>query len=235
MIESTLEFEHASLEQALRAFLTLPEGLRPSHCSRGEDEKSDLITDPEKFVVSAINQTPGPYLKNLLCTYDISLAGDKPIICNCFLEVEPMLARQFLIHMAAAQPTFGFACAQEERYQRNRVTTKQGINTIESWVGRDPQKYVPGFYWLTLLSESLAAQHSVPLSAVEKVAQEHIELEGGQHLFRFYERPKDWQTTSDVAALISSLPGVFDVEKVKPQLAAAKNFLDLHAVTKNWK
>lgn len=179
MIESTLEFESASVRRVLQAFLTLPQGLRPSHCSRGEDEKGDLIGDAEKFVDSAINQTAGPYLKNLHCRYDISLAGDKPIICNCFLDVEPMLARQFLTHMAAAQPIFGFACSPDEREQRNRVTTKQGINTIESWVGRDTKKYVPGFYWLTLLPEVLAAQHGVPLSAVKQVAQEHIELEGG--------------------------------------------------------
>ena len=86
-----------------------------------------------------------------------------------------------------------------------------------------------------MLPESLAKQHGVSLSAVEKVAREHIELGAGQHLFRFYDRPEDWRSTPAVAELCASLPGVFDVEKIKPQLTAAKNFLELDAMLRNWK
>jgi len=243
MIESTLEFQSADLRSIVAMFCALPEGLRPTHHSLGEDEAGEPILDTEKFLDSLLGAGLGPFLKGPRVTYDIGffdgLVGSErvksnSIICNCFLEVEPSLAKKFLAHMAVAQPIFGFACMQEERYRRNRVTTKQGVNTIESWVGRDTQKYVPGFYWLTLLSEALAKKHGVPLSAVEKVAHEHIKIEG-QHLFRFYERPEDWQATSAVAELCASLPGVFDVEKVKPQLSTAKNFLDLDAMLKNWK
>jgi len=235
MIEARLEFAPGSLKQVLRKLLSSPADLRPTHHSLGEDEKGELITDPEEFIELVKEQTPGPYLIGRRCSYDISVPVPKPIVCHGFLEVEPSLAEQFLTHMATAQPIFGFACVQEERYQRNRVTIKQGVNTIESWVGRDTQRYVPGFYWLTLLPDALAKQHGVPLSEVEKVAQEHIELEGGQHLFRFYERPEDWQATSAVAELCASLPGVFDVERVKPQLPAAKNFLELDSMLRVWK
>jgi hypothetical protein len=90
-------------------------------------------------------------------------------------------------------------------------------------------------YWLTLLPDALTTQHGVPLSAVEAVAQEHIKLEDGQHLFRFYKRPEDWQATAAVENLCASLPGVFDVEKVKPQLSAAKNFLEFNSMLREWK
>ena len=235
MIDSTLEFPPQALRVVVAAFLALPDGLRPTHQSVGEDDVGEPICDRARQVETLAKRTSGFFLKGPRVTYDINLAGTKPIICNCFLEVEPSLAEQFLTHMATVQPIFGFACAQEERYQRNRVTIKQGVNTIESWVGRDTQKYVPGFYWLTLLPDALARQHAVSLSKVEKVAQEHIELEGGQHLFRFYERPEDWRATSAVAELCASLPGVFNVEKVKPQLPAAKNFLELNSMLREWK
>ncbi len=39
----------------------------------------------------------------------------------------------------------------------------------------------------------------------------------------------------EVAKLCSSLPGVFDVEKIKPQLTTAKNFLELDAFLRSWK
>jgi hypothetical protein len=110
-----------------------------------------------------------------------------------------------------------------------------GASKIESWVGRDTQRYVPGLYWLTLLPEALARQHGVPLAAVRAVARQHIDLENGQHLFRLYERPEEWQETSAVTDFSASLPGVFDVEKIKPQFMAAKNFLDLNALVREWR
>lgn len=243
MIQSTLEFHSADLRSIVAAFCTLPERLRPTHHGLGENDVGKEILDTETFLDSLSGAGLGPFLKSSSATYDIGyfdgFVGGKrtkssSIICNCFLEVDPAVAKKFLLHMAIARPVFGFACAQDERHQRNRVIIKQGVNTIESWVGRDTQKYVPGFYWLTLLSEALATTHSVPLSAVEEIALEHIGLEGGQHFFRFYERPEDWRTTSAVATLCGSLPGVFDVEKAKEQLSKATNFLELDAALRNW-
>lgn len=243
MIEAALEFQSADLRSIVAVFCTLPEELRPTHHSLGEDEVGEPILDTEKFLDSLLGAGLGPFLKGARVTYDIGffdgLVGSErvksnSIICNCLLEVEPSLVKKFLVHMAAAQPIFGFACAPEEREQRNRVTTKQGVNTIESWVGRDTQKYVPGFYWLTLLSEALAKKHAIPLSAVEKVAHEHIKIEG-QYLFRFYEQPEDWQKTLAVTELCASLPGVFNVEKIKPHLSAATNFLDMNSLLREWK
>lgn len=235
MIEARLEFRPGMLQQVVSKLLSLPAELRPSHHSLGEDEKGRPIHDGHVFASSLIERSPGPYLTGDNCSYDISLASPRPIICHGCLDVEPGLAKQFMVEMASLKPIFGFACAQDERHRRNRVVTRQGMNTVESWVGRDTQKYVPGLYWLTLLPDALANQHGIPLSIVETNAREHIKLEGGQHLFRFYERPDDWQTASDVTELCASLPGVFNVEKVKALLSTAKNFLELNAMLRDWK
>ncbi len=234
MIEANLEFAAGSLKQVLKKLLSLPADLRPTHHSFGEDERGKLIADPERFMHSAAEQSPGPYLTGLRCSYDLSVPRAKPIRCSGELDVDHSLAKQLLVHMATARPIFGFACAADERHQRNRVTVTQGVNTIESWVGRDTQKYVPGLYWLTLIPAALADQHGVPLSAIKKVAQEHVELDSDQHLFRFYERPENWRDISAVAELCASLPGLFDVQKVKPHLQAAKNFLELEAILKTY-
>jgi len=137
--------------------------------------------------------------------------------------------------MAKANPIFGFACTIEEREHRNRVTTKLGINIIESWVGRNTQKYIPGLYWWTLLPASLAEKHGIPLSTIIGAALEHIELEGKQHLLRFYEKPEDWQSAAAMAELYRSLPGVFDVEKMRSKLEGARTFLKLNAIINAWR
>ena len=65
----------------------------------------------------------------------------------------------------------------------------------------------PVLYWWTLLPASLAEQHGIPLSVLVGAAQEHIELEGQQHLLRFYEKPEDWQSAAVMAELYHSCPG----------------------------
>jgi hypothetical protein len=237
MFSAELEFESESLDRVLAAFLSLPPSLRPTHFSDDEVDVSrrKAIDNSRDLTLFFNKRTTGFFLFGPALNCLASIAPDKSILMYCSIDGEPDLAKQFLIHMALAQPIFGFACSPEEREGRNRVVTKQGVNTIESWVGRDTRKYIPGLYWATLLPVGLAEKHGVPLSVIEGAALEHLELEGGQHFFRFYEEPGDWRSTAAVAELCSSLPGVFDIEKVRPQLAAAKNFLDLNAMVRNWK
>jgi len=238
MIEAKLIFESTALRPVVAALLSLPEVLRPRRHSVNEGDAGKVIQNADEFLHSLEKprEPLGFFLKGSKVLYDINPAvGKRPFTCNCWLQVSSSIVQQFLVQMAIEHPIFGFACAPEEKNQRNRVVVKQGINTIESWVGRDYQKYVPGFYWLTLLPDALAKKHRVPIPEVEKIAKEHLELEGGQHLFRFYDQPEDWQSTDEVAKLCASLPGVFDVEKIRPQAEAAKNFLELDEMLGNWK
>lgn len=237
MVSVELEFENGSLDRVLATLLSLPSSLRPTQLSDDEADVSRRVSidDRPKFAAFFKGRTTGFFLFGPTLNCLATTGPSKSIRLFCSIAGDPALAKQFLTLMAAARPIFGFACVPEERQYRNRVVTKQGVNTIESWVGRDPQRYIPGLYWLTLLPEGLVKKHDLPLSTVEKIAQEHIELEGGQHFFRFYERPEDWQSVPGVAELISSLPGVFNVEKIKPQLAVAKNYLDLRATLERWR
>ena len=235
-IEAGFEFG-GPIELVLEVFKHLPEPLRPVYFGHEENigRDSNRIDDQKRFGAFVAKSKSGFFLLGPAVTYSVRIADSKPLLCDCFLDVAPEVAYQFLEHMAKAKPIFGFACVPNEREQRNRVTTPHGVNTIESWVGRDTNKYVPGFYWLTLLSEILAKQHGIPIPDVVRTALKHVELEGGQHLFRFYERPEDWQETSAVAQLCESLLGVFNVEKVKLQLIAAKNFLELNSILREWR
>lgn len=236
MIEAGLEFD-GEIDRVLAAFIALPPPLRPVYFSHEEKimDTVDRVDDQRRFAAFRSRSQSGFFLLSETVTYSVRLAMGSPLVCDCFIDVQPEIAKQFLVQMSTARPLFGFACAPPEREYRNRVTVQQGSNKIENWVGRDTRKNVPGLYWLTLLSETLAKRHGVSLAAIEAVAQEHIALEGGQHLFRFYERPEDWQKTNAVTELCTSLTGVFNVEDVKPQLLAAKNFLELNSMLRDWR
>lgn len=236
MIEVGLEF-NCKVGDVLDAFLTLPSPLRPTHFSREEKIKNygnifQIGARLSKFIEKSKS---GFFLLGAGVTYSVRFSKDRSVICDCFIDVASLLAKQFLIFMSKAKPLFGFACALEERKKRNRVTIQLGQNEIESWVGRDLKKYVPGFYWITLLPDSLAKLHALPLDAVCEVAEECIDLNFGQHLYRFYPSPEDWIENAPVEKLCKGQPGVFDVEKILPKLSGAKNFLELSSMLKNWR
>jgi len=236
LIKAELEFQIPARSDAVERLLSLPQGLRPTHQHLGEDDVGTAIGKKDALIRSLESNEAGLYLSSSNSIYDVRKSRNSTFICNGYFErPSPPAIKNFLLHMAGANPIFGFACTPEEKEAKNRVTTKQGVNTIESWVGRDTRKYIPGLYWLTLLSTALAEKHNVSLPAIEGVALEHIELEDGQHLFRFYEEPEKWRCATEVAKLCSSLPGVFNIEKARPQIESAKNFLDLNAMVKNWK
>ncbi len=236
MIEAGIEF-HEEIEDVLAAFGALPPPLRPIYFSHEEKivDTADQFQDEDRFSAFRARSESGFYLLGESITYSFRLAKRKPSICDCFIDVPDAVAKQFLIQMSAAKPLFGFACLPAEREYRNLIRVQQGVNNIENWVGRDTQKSVPGLYWLTLLSEGLAKQHSIPFDAIEAVALEHLTLGNGQHLFCFYERPEDWQKTNAVTELSASLSGVFNMENIRPHLLAAKNFLELSSLLRNWR
>ena len=237
MIEAGLEFGDRQVDRVVAAFVALPPPLRPVHFSHEEHvvRPADQVEDRGRFSAFLAKSQSGFFLLGQGVTYSIRIATGRSLICDCFINVEPEVAKQFLIQMSVAGPLFGFACSPGEREHRNRVTTRQGVNTTESWVGRDTNRYIPGLYWLTLLSSALIEQHGIALSALEAVARERIALEEGLNLFCFYERPEDWQKTSAVSELCSASPGIFDVDRIKPKLQAAKNFIELNSVLQNWK
>jgi hypothetical protein len=235
VIKAVLKFPLSMTDLVTKTILSLPEILRPTFVSMAEDEVGTAIGDVNVFLQTFKMPTIGVYLQNSTALYDLRRSRNSTLIVDADLGAIPDdTVRDFLIRMVIAHPTFGFACAEEELEYRNRITTQMGINTIHSWVGRDIRKYVPGLYWWTLLPASLAAQHGIPLSSVVDAAKEHIELEGNQHLLRFFDKPEDWQSAAVVAKLYRSLPGVFDVEKLRPKLQGATTFLELNAILDAW-
>lgn len=235
MLHATFDFAHDKMGDILEVLLSLPRELRPTHHSDDERRRGSLIGDQRQFIERTSRQGYGLLLSRPKVKYNLTAPETMPIVCDCFLDAEPKLARRLVEEMAKAGPVFGYACVPEEERARNQLKDVIGVNTILSWVGRNPQKHIPGFYWLTLLPEVLMSEHGVLIGPIEKAALEHVKLPGAQHLFRFYDRPEEWKTTDTVAELCSTLPGVFDIEKVKPLVASVGTWQEYSEIVRNWK
>jgi hypothetical protein len=235
MIRAALTFPLQMTDLLTKTILRLPEILRPTSVTLAEDEPATAIGDVDVFLKNFKMPSIGVYLQNSTVVYDLRRVGTHSFIVDADLgKIPDDAVRDFLINMAALHPIFGFACTQEEREFRNRITTKFGINVMESWVGRNTRRYIPGLYWWTLLPASLAEQHGVPLSILVQAAREHIELEEQQHLLRFYKKPEDWRSATFMEELYHSCPGIFDVEKLRPKLQGKTNFLEITTILHHW-
>jgi len=136
----------------------------------------------------------------------------------------------FLKYFSKLNPVFGFACLKEEREAKNRHKIQIGINKVESWVGRNIEKVIPGLYWMTIISDEILMKYNVPLSAIRLVSKEYSDLGNGVHFLKFYENPEDWNKTLDVKNLCASFPGIFDIDDVYSIASNAKGVMELLAL-----
>jgi len=242
MIIVEIEFEEAKIEAIVAAFLTLPTPLRPTHFGEDEEGKRSRrrVDDSAAFDSFFIGRTEGFFLfgPSLVCM--AMLGREKILTLHCSINTEPELARDFLVHLAkAAAPRFAFACEPEERDRRNRLVTKlhllDGPTTIETWVGRNTRKYLPGLYWLTLIPSTLLEEHAVAFSALESCAVETVMLQESLYLFRFYERPESWRSATCVSELLKSVSGIFDIKRIRPLIEGARSFAEIQGTLAGWR
>jgi hypothetical protein len=235
-LEVSLEFESRpeTVRTAVVTLFSLPADLRPTHRSEAEDDPGERILDGAAYAATLSDPRARPYLRGAHGTYSFRSGEGGSVVCTAFLRVPAGRMPEYLRHMAAAGPIFGYACLPEEYKKRNRVMKDLRTCTVESWVGRNLQTYLSGFYWLTLISEGLAEKHGIPLASVQAAAREHVAVGQGLHLFRFYHRPQGWRYTRRVSRLIASLPGVFDVRRIRRQVAAAGDMRVLDEVLLRW-
>ncbi|PIV31053.1 MAG: hypothetical protein COS35_03360 [Zetaproteobacteria bacterium CG02_land_8_20_14_3_00_50_9] len=106
---------------------------------------------------------------------------------------------------------------------------------IESWVGRDLSKYIPGLYWQTYISVDLAKEHSFDLAKACQIAEESTDYEKGV-LLRFFEDPLDWnQYAEKLDNLCLTMDGVFSIKEVHSIISSSINYIELCSVLRQWK
>lgn len=197
----------------LEALCGMFEPLCATHHSESEAEVGQPITSVDDLTGSILWAKGANYL--------VRSPGDGAVECTCEFKTDPPLVQAFMKQMATLAPIFGYACAWGEYLHRNQIIVKLRTGTLEATLGRDLSKYMPGLYWLTLLSQSLS--HRVPLAELQTAAIEDIALGGGMRIFRFHDHPTEWRERADTLdALCDRLPGVFSIGAVRRELALAK-------------
>jgi len=143
----------------------------------------------------------------------------------------------FLKSLAGNKFVFGFGCYDEEHEHRNRHYITIGKNHIESWIGRDLEKYIPGVYWYTLLSDELLSKHGVDLASLsaEAITTETLG-DGSLHLLKFYENPEDWKENAErLDDLCERTDGVFSRRPIEVAVISVSNYLEYDDIIAEWR
>lgn len=230
MIWSTVIFGSGAdkLQAVVRTLCMLPEPLRATRHSEGEDEVGRPIED--------ISAPLGSILWAQQANYHAWAPGGQ-VECTCeFKDKAAPLIRGFMERMARLDPAFAFASAWDEYRHRNELDVRLRSVRIQTFIGKDLRKHIPGVYWLTLLPDALSARHGVRLAKLEEAALEHVPLGGGQRLFRFHDEPGAWRgRTQELDELCAALPGVFNIADLRSRLVGVTEEREFDAVVDPWR
>ena len=131
--------------------------------------------------------------------------------------------------------TFGYACLAEERAHRNRIAKQMKYGVHEAWVGRDHSRYLPGLYWLTVVSVSALSRLGVSIDVLRAVSKEVSVCANRTLVARLYDKASDWESESQrIDSWCRETPGVFSKDAVVKALASANTFADAADALGKW-
>lgn len=234
IIETSIEFLETTSDDLLRRLLDLPPTLRPTHFNIGEDEPRLPLSSFDRLPADLRARQAGYFLYGPSSSFEVAVLPRGGIDLMGNLHLPPDQVEAYFLHLTSLQPAYGYAALPEERVARNRVSHQFGLNQIEAWVGRRSDKWLPGLYWLNLLSDEVATRHGVAVDELASASHRYLKLGNGLHLFQLYLLPQDWRGSDIYSEFSQKIPGLFDIEVVKRRLPVTKNFLQLQGELHKW-
>ena len=235
MLEANVQCK-GPISMLAECLMALPSGLKPTHFSVDEMpfSKARKLESNEGYEDLSREYPSGFFLIGKGVQYDVECDNDS---ASCFatLSVDADEAKLFLSLLSQTNPSFGYVCDPAERIRRNRLIKHFGDRRIEAWVGRDLKKYVPGLYWLTVMSDSFMATHNVSPVALTNASWEHASPTRHSHIFQFYEKPEDWAASTRVEAVIRSSPGIFNIDAIRSDFDQVQTRSDISTVLHCWR
>ena len=234
-------FDQEDAERVIDSLQSLPSTIRPIFFSEEESLKSrnDQLIDEQRFRKFRDRNPAGFFLFSESCSYNFFINRKGYSVAFLYLEDRRLYTEIPILFgaVAAAAPMFGHAGDSEEYDHRNRYYITIGMNQVEDWIGRDLEKYIPGTYWYTLLSDELLSKHGVDLASLSAEAISTETLGGGSlHLLKFYENPEGWRENAEhLDDLCERTDGVFSRRSVEAAVSGVSNYLEYDDIIADWR
>ena len=235
MTEAILWYDYDQFEPVLDALMRLPEPFKPVGFGYDADETAkNRVDDTRRFEAFLAKSQSGFSLYAERIQYSFNITAHKEFYVYA-LDMDTSQALRLVRELSRWSARFAYAADNDEYLHRNRLVKKASYGTVEAWVGRDWRRYVPGLYWLTVISEELAQQHGVPLEALKDAALRVEETASGTWLLRFFEKPDQWLAyVGQLDRLCEETPGLFAISRARPTFEQASTFLETTEALHVW-
>jgi hypothetical protein len=219
----------------------LPEAIRPTHFGEGEgpnEPRFPLASVGARVALKELGRS-GYLLFGDQLVYMVThfRYGYSELFVSSEEEEELPIGGELVELMRALTRhglEFGFVAEEEEYLHRNQHTYRLPHGRVESWVGRDLSRYLPGLYWTTAFSRVIAQKYGVEAETLPAGARA-LDF-GPEHLgFRLFDVPKDWPRHAEqIDAYCEQRPKIFSLQRVRGPLDRASNHLELTRRLRDW-
>ncbi len=156
------------------------------------------------------------------CHIDISFSdiGHSSLFIEVTRKEAYKNASEVLKILAESQPIYGYAGMWEERKSRNGTFKDFGSSTLEWWVGRDVDKYVPGIYWLTLISKEMLQHLKIEPNTFSNTSFKVKNVEDNYFYFiQAYNEAEDWKENEElIDDFCAATRGFFSKKNIQEKL-----------------
>jgi hypothetical protein len=258
-VEVAVYFDKKNVQRVIDSLQALPAHLRPKYFSEEEALKSkkDEIANKKRFEKFIVRNPAGFFLFADDCSYNLfvhergysklfidvqndDLYSDVPLFFEAVVSVAPIFGFAGENKVRELEADGSYVITHEkvtnEHDHRNKYFVTIGMNHIESGIGNDLDKYIPGVYWYTLLSDELLSKHGVDLTSLsaEAISTEMLG-DGSFYLLKFYENPKDWRKNAErLDNLCEHTDGVFSRSSVESAVSGVSNYLEYDNIIADW-
>jgi hypothetical protein len=237
MIIAKYYLDVRSLQKIPKLIKRFPETIRPTHFGHSEKKNDPRFPLSSTNAVETLEQlTNSGYI--LFCR-DITYNLIPPIRSYGELFVssgQEVLGADDLkdLTQLLTEPgfEFGFIAECEEYIHRNRYVYRLPNGTVESWVGRDLAKHLPGLYWTTVLETNLAEKCGLYKETWPWPVKT---LDFGSKYFglQLFDQPNNWgEYAPKIDAFCEQNEPIFSIERVRQQLETARNYLEFVRLVK---
>ncbi len=205
---------------ARRVLVLSNDQLAPKRYDSNEDGSSAVpLGDISDFDAFAASNPLGYTLFAKRCDYDVGFGDTNSefhTVTAHFTKSWPTEEEALALFSCGQDLVeFGFACHYDEYLHRHELKTSTFHGVLQSQVGLDLRKYVPGLYWRTLISHEVLRRHGLDFSSLgteqvdDSFSERHV-------LLKFGSSAENWREQAKlVDGLCAAHEGIFDIATVR--------------------
>lgn len=234
-----LYFKNLNTMLFLEVTKRLPLALQPLYYSADEEKinKKNKCSNHDKLERFANDNPLGffLYFDGGYINISINKKGKDSIFIQLPNTFEVDAIEPTIEKLIVLKPYYAYAAQWEERVFRNCLFKDCNGMTVEKFLGKACELYLPGVYWGNLVSDKMAFELKLNVDEIFSGFHRQRKIGGKFHWVEMYEQPKSWESNADRLDLLCfDNKNVFSLDKIFDELNDISDWQELISYAKSW-